>query len=398
MKLTIQLSNLKKAVNVVNKAIPSRSTLSILENLFIQLTENNMVVIRGNDLELGIEYKIPVTVDELSDRTTLLIPSNMLTNILSKMNMDSISLEFKEMNIAQLRANKIDFDIYGISGNDYPQFPDVEKDIQFSIPSNDLLMLIKSTIFSVSHDETKQFLNGIKIDYSQGRCDFISTDGFRLSLKTVDLNQVMPDFSCIIPSKTMNELYKILSGMKEDRVMIDVSQRQICFQVGECTIISRLINGRFPDYKQVLPKNNLFEYKVSRQALLRATERASIIAIQSNYVSKFMFTTSEISIFCTSQQLGDYSETIDCHQQLGEREIQVSFNIRLLQDVLKIMDQQDVIIQLNSELSPCVIQGDGDLTYTHILMPIRMSDVPDVKTDDQTAVDSEEQESPTAMA
>ena len=168
--------------------------------------------------------------------------------------------------------------------------------------------------------------------------------------------------------------YQILTQLKQDEISVSLSERQISFNAGPCTIISRLINGRFPDYKQVLPSNNLFEYKISRQQLFNATERANIIASQSNYVARFCFNDNSLSITANSSQLGDYSETIDLTRTPGEREIIVSFNIKLLQEVLKIIEQQTVIIELNSELSPCVIKPEGDSSYTHILMPIRMSD------------------------
>ena len=138
----------------------------------------------------------------------------------------------------------------------------------------------------MSYDETKQFLNGIKIESKGNRCDFISTDGFRLSLKYEQFDSDVPEFSCIVPYKTMNELSKILTSVKSDEVNVSLSERQISFELGHSIVVSRLINGRFPDYKQVLPKNTLFEYKLSRQLLLNAADRANIIASHSNFVAK----------------------------------------------------------------------------------------------------------------
>ena len=172
----------------------------------------------------------------------------------------------------------------------------------------------------------------------------------------------------------MNELSKILSAVKSDSINISLSERQISFQVGTSLIVSRLINGRFPDYKQVIPKNTLFEYKISRQVLLNAAERANIIASHSNFVAKFLFTDTNLTISASNSKLGDYVEQLELNRHVGEREIAVSFNIKLLQEALKIIDQQDIVFEINSELSPCVIKPVGDQTYTHILMPIRMSD------------------------
>ena len=207
---------------------------------------------------------------------------------------------------------------------------------------------------------------GLKIESKGNQCDFISTDGFRLSLKYEVLEKDIPEFSCIVPFKTMNELSKVLTSVKSDHVQLYLSERQISFSVGDSTMVSRLINGRFPDYKQVLPKNTLFEYKLSRQLLLSAADRANIIASHSNFVAKFNFSQTSLTISATNSKLGDYVEELQLDRQIGERDITVSFNIKLLQEALKIIDQQDIIFEINSELSPCVIKPVGDQTYTHI--------------------------------
>ena len=172
----------------------------------------------------------------------------------------------------------------------------------------------------------------------------------------------------------MNELSKILTSVKSDEVNVSLSERQISFELGHSIVVSRLINGRFPDYKQVLPKNTLFEYKLSRQLLLNAADRANIIASHSNFVAKFQFTESDLTISASNSKLGDYVEQLASQRLIGEREMTVSFNIKLLQEALKIIDQQEIVFEINSELSPCVIKPVGDQTYTHILMPIRMSE------------------------
>ena len=336
--------------------------------------DGSQIILRGNDLELGIEYKLNVDVISPDGPVGVLLKAGTLSDILAKLNSDFIEFELTDSFKCNIKSNAVDFDIYGISSDEYPQFPDVERDVNFDIQTPVISDLIKHTIFSVSYDETKQFLNGIKIESKDNRCDFISTDGYRLSLKYASFESALPEFSCIVPFKTMNELSKILSAVKSESIHICLSERQISFQVGTSLIVSRLINGRFPDYKQVIPKNTLFEYKISRQVLLNAAERANIIASHSNFVAKFLFTESNLTISASNSKLGDYVEQLELSRHVGEREIAVSFNIKLLQEAFKIIDQQDIVFEINSELSPCVIKPVGDQTYTHILMPIRMSD------------------------
>ena len=374
MKFKINLTDLILGVGTVCKSISSRSTLPVLENIYMEYISDNQILMRGNDLELGIEYVLPVEVLESSDNKQILIKASTLNDIISKMRSDDITLTFNDQYQAHIESSQIKFDIFGLNSSEYPDFPVIERDLTFSVKSDILLKLIKHTIFSVSYDETKQFLNGIKIEANNNCCDFISTDGFRLSIQNQQFDTDIPEFSCIVPFKTMNELSKILVQLKSESIEVHLSEKQISFKLGHCTVISRLINGRFPDYKQVLPKNLLFEFSISRQSLLNATDRANIIASHSNHVARFNFSEQDVTLLANNSKMGDYTETVGLKRYAGERDISVSFNIKLLQEVLKIIEQQDVTIQLNSELSPCVIKPVGDTTYTHILMPIRMSD------------------------
>ena len=373
MKFKVDRSDLTLGINTVCKAISNRTTLPVLENIYLNL-ENDQIILRGNDLELGIEYRLSVDVIDSSGPKGVLLKASTLSDIISKLNSPSIEFDLNDLFKCNIKADAIDFDIFGISFEEYPQFPHVEKDVQFELDSVVMIDLIKHTIFSVSYDETKQFLNGIKIESKGNRCDFISTDGFRLSLKYASFEQELPEFSCIVPYKTMSELSKILTSVKSEKIKINLSERQISFQLGTSLIVSRLINGRFPDYKQVIPKNTLFEYQISRQLLLNAADRANIIASHSNFVAKFQFTDSGLTISANNSKLGDYVEQVQMTRHIGEREISISFNIKLMQEALKIIEQQDIIFEINSELSPCVIKPVGEATYTHILMPIRMSD------------------------
>ena len=182
MKFKVDRSELTLGVNTVCKAISNRTTLPVLENIYVKL-EGNQIVLRGNDLELGIEYKLDVNVLSNDGPQGVLLKSSTLSDILAKLNSDHIEFELTDSFKCNIKSNSVDFDIFGINSEEYPQFPDVERDVSFSLNTPLLADLIKHTIFSVSYDETKQFLNGIKIESKDNRCDFISTDGYRLSLK-----------------------------------------------------------------------------------------------------------------------------------------------------------------------------------------------------------------------
>ena len=197
---------------------------------------------------------------------------------------------FLEQTKKQLQKNEVDFEILGLSTNDYPQFPKVNEGYRFPIKIEELKDLIKKTIFSVSFDETKQFLNGILIKNEPEHLSFISTDGFRLSLKQKKCEGIENEFSAIVPFKAMNEVSKIIQTLpQEESIHINISEKQVAFFIGETTFLSRLIEGQFPDYRQVMPSESVHSYSIPRKLLLDASERAQIIAAESNNVVRFNF-------------------------------------------------------------------------------------------------------------
>lgn len=372
MKFRVKSQDLQKSINIVEKAVSPRSSLPVLENIFIE-TKEGQLKLRGNDLEIGIENSIPL--ENIEEEGSILIKAKTISSIVSKLDNQALDIHVSDSNTFFLKGQKVDFDILGTASGEYPTFPSIEQGVQLTLSVEDLKDLIKHTIFSVSFDETKQFLNGILIKNEGDKLSFVSTDGYRLALKTKTIQPLDRDLSVIIPFKAVNELNRIIQNEDNEGVVnINISENQIAFKMSSFLLISRVIQGQFPDYKQVIPPQSQSEYVVSRRALLAAAERASIIASSSNNVVRLSFEDNTLTIKANAQGLGEFKEEIEVNRTRGEGETKIAFNIRLVLDVIKTVDVDNIKMMFNNELSPCRVEENDNDDFVYIIMPIRTSD------------------------
>lgn len=373
MKFICNSAKLQKAIGIVEKAISSRTSLPILENIFFELNEGRLKL-RANDLEIGIENV--TTVDQSQADGKILLKAKTISNIVSKFQNLPISFQVDSNNKVIINVeNRVDFDIMGTHPDDYPVFPSVEEGIRIKLTVAEIKELIRTTIFSVSFDETKPFLNGILIKNDQDKLLFVSTDGYRLSLRSSSVVRPVSDFSVIVPYKALNEILKIFQHVDSSQsVDLNISPNQISVIMNDFLFISRVIQGQFPDFKQVIPQSSANKYSLSRREFLEALERASIISSASNNVVRFVFDESGLVIQANAPGLGEFKEAVKINRIQGSGTTKVAFNVRLVLDAVKILDSDELNIEFNSEESPCVMRPNGVEDYTYIIMPIRTND------------------------
>jgi len=371
MKFSCQSNVLQKSISIVEKAVSTRSTIPVLENMYFEL-KNKQLILRGNDLEIGIEHGIQVDQSELDG--SVLIKAKTISSIISKIPNQQLEVKADQTKMT-LKGENIDFDILCLDSGEYPIFPNIETGQSFQITISDLTELIKHTLFSASFDETKQFLNGIFVKMEEGTLYFVATDGYRLALKQLKQETFNHQFAVIIPYKAMSELQKVIQQLDPTKsVNITISERQVSFSVDQFLLISRVIEGKFPDYKQVLPKQINNSIKLSRKALLEACERASIISSISNNVVRFNFEGAKIVIKAQAPAMGEFQEEIKVERIEGQDDLKIAFNVRLVVDALKNMESDDLKISLNDALSPCLYEPVSGGDYTYVIMPIRTND------------------------
>ncbi len=372
MKFQCDSQSLQKSVSIVEKAVSPRSPMQVMENIFFELKDGRLTL-RGNDMEIGIQNSIPVTSFEGDGR--VLIKAKTISSIVSKLGGNQIDVTVDAGNKFIIKAEQVDFDILGTPSDEYPVFPAIESGNRLTLTVQELRTLIRYTIFAVSFDETKQFLNGVLIKNEGSNLVFVSTDGYRLSIRKHPLATPVSDFSVIVPFKALNELNKILGSESADtEVSINISPNQVAFSMGDFKLVTRIIQGQFPDYNQVIPKESVNRFTISRRAFVDASDRSSIIASSSNNVVRYQFTDSLLNITANAPKMGEFKENIPLDRQAGTGTLKVAFNVRLLLDAIKNLEADDVVFSINNELSPCVIRPVNDEWYTYIIMPIRTSD------------------------
>lgn len=372
MKFQCNSQDLQKSIAVVEKAISSRSSLPVLENVYVEISEGKLKL-RGNDLEIGIENIIPI--QNVEQEGSVLVKAKTLSSIVSKLDNQSVTIEVDEKGMFVLRGHKVDLDILGTNVGEYPVFPSVEQGISLSLTVEDLKDMIRHTIFSVSHDETKQFLNGILVKNVQDKLIFVATDGFRLSKKQMNIAPLDKELSVIVPFKAVNELYRIIQNeQNETKVVLNLSENQVAFRMNEFLLVSRVIMGQFPDYNQVIPQSSQYTYSVSRKKLLAACERASVIAASSSNIVRLSFNNDTLTILANSPGLGDFKEDVDITCEKAQDPRKIAFNNRLVLDVIKNIESEMVTLSFNGELSPCRVEEAGNEDFVYIIMPIRTSD------------------------
>ncbi len=372
MKFKIKSQDLQKSINIVEKAVSPRSSLPVLENIYFEINEGKLKL-RGNDLEIGIEHSISLENAEADGR--ILVKSKTISSIVAKLNNQFLDIKVDDKNTFKLQGQKVDFDILGTDASEYPLFPTIEDGSKLTLSIAQLKDLIKHTIFSVSFDETKQFLNGILVKNEGDNLHFVATDGYRLAMKTQKIIPLDKDLSVIVPHKAVNELNRIIQSEKDDKeIYINISENQIAFQLDSFLLISRVIQGQFPDYKQVIPPHSQSEYLVPRKQLLAAAERASIIASSSNNVVRLLFENNTVTMKANAPGLGEFKEEIDIENIKGDSPTRIAFNIRLVMDVIKTVEADQIKMSFNNELSPCRVEEKDNDDFIYIIMPIRTSE------------------------
>ena len=372
MQFKCKADKLKQSIAVVEKAVSQKSSLPVLENIFLELKGTHLKL-RGNNLEIGIENGI--MIEDAVSEGSVLVKAKTLSSIFSKIDDKAVLISVDETQKLSIKGEKVDFDILGSHTQDYPVFPSIDEGFNFSLNVSDLQSLIRHTLIAVSHDETKQFLNGILVKNNQDTLLFVATDGYRLALKSHTIPPFEQTFESIIPYKAVSELNRILQNIEGDKeVDITISENQIAFKMEEFILISRIIQGQFPNYKQVIPEETGNRFKVKREAFLAAAERAALIATASNNVVRFSFDKEKVAIFANAKGLGDFKEEVSLERISGEEDVKIAFNIRLLLDVIKTVNTDDIQLAFNNELSPCKITVEENEDFVYIIMPIRTAD------------------------
>jgi len=368
MNIICLKENLKKALNIVEKIIGRNLTLPILNNILL-ITENNKLKISATNLEIGINCWIS---GKIKEKGSITIPAKLINDFVNNLPNEKIELKVKNKQL-ELKCNKFKSTLKGLSADDFPIIPEIKSQPILIIKNNLLKNSFSQVVNMASISESRPEISGIYMNFFKKTIKLAATDSFRLAEKNIDINsKELKEESIIIPHRTVLEVIRILNEKEdqEEDVKISLSDNQILFDLNDTQIISRLIDGQYPDYQQIIPANSETEVIINRSELINNIKVASLFTGKVDDIKMFINPKkSLVEILSKDADIGENRSKIEA--EIKGKEVEVIFNYRYILDGLNNIYSDKVIIGLNDNIKPVLIRPVGDLSYSYIVMPIK---------------------------
>lgn len=371
MKFICEKDLLLKGINSVVKAASSKTTMPILEGIFIQ-TNDNEIKLTTYDLEIGIEYIMSCNIQE---QGSTVVNAVMFSEIIRKLPDTEILIYINENNLLVIECEGSLYKLATMNPDEFPELPKIEIENSITLEQNTLKNMIRKTIFAVSTEENRPIFTGCLFEIINNTINVVAVDGFRLALKSNFLTTKANDFKAVIPGKTLNEVNKIISD-SFDQITIGVSKNQALFEMENCKIVTRVLDGEFLNYSSVIPENWETRIRVNKSALQNCFERISLISVSSSekekkYPVKVIIDIGKITISCTNQT-GDAKEEI--YVATEGKNLEIGFNPKYFLDSLKVIEDEEIYVQFGTSISPCVIKPVDDGEYAYMILPIKLKE------------------------
>ena len=368
MKLFCAQRDLDYAINIVNKAISPNNTLPVLNNILLK-AEGKKLHFSSTNLEIAISCCIDADV---RSEGSITIPAKLITSYVSLLTDEKVELNAGDGVNLSLNSSSSHTKINGISADEFPLIPKVEKGQELEIKIDDFYEAVTETVFSASTNPSRPVLTGIFFTSEGGGVKLVATDSYRLAEKKITLaKKVKDEISCIVPSKTMMELSKIINKSDDKDVKINISKNQISFAVNGVELISRLIEGKFPDYKKIIPKENKTTLEVSVEDLSLVLKRVSLFARENNNSVK-LSATNDGKLVISSDETRVGEEKAEVAIKIDGENNKISLNGQYLLDVLTYIGDDKVLFLMNDKASPAVIKPAKEENYVYIIMPLKV--------------------------
>jgi DNA polymerase-3 subunit beta len=361
MKVTVSRDNLLLGLRRVGPFIGSRTTLPILNNVLV-VAEGETLTLSTTDLEVSIRTSVPAFVQEAGSTT---LPAKRLTSIVGALPEGDVALELGESNQTQLRCGRSSFKIVGLDPKDFPEDKEFAEEWAFSLPASDLKKCLAKVAYSRSSDESRHVLNGVLMSVREGMLSIAATDGRRLALIERSLEeQTAPEGDVILPSKIVSELSKLLVG--DDKVGVKLSDSRAVFECPDTVIASKLVEGSYPNYRQVIPESFAHSAAIPRVTFEHVLGRIALVVSDSSASVKLVIEAGVMKVSASSE-VGEAEEPMDVSYE-GDR-FELSFNPDFFRDPLRELDCDQLIMQFNDGYSPVALAGDEGFIY--VVMPMR---------------------------
>ncbi len=364
MKLTVSKEKLVDGLQAVQNVVSSRVTLPILSNTLIR-AEGGLLTFVTTDLDVAIQSSVEVEV-ERDGATTL--PAKRLFNIVRELPSTEIEVDIDSKNLASLKCGLSKFKINGLDEAEFPPMPSFDDASHFTLEQKVLKDALKKTSYAISTDEARYVLNGILASFKDEQLTMVATDGRRLALINLDLEfPKSQETEVIIPTKAVNELQRLLGD--DGEVRVSIGENQAAFDFGHTKLITKLVEGNYPNYRQVIPEETKERIELERESFLNAVRRVSLLASEKSNSVKLVIGKNNIDIMANTPEIGEAVESVPVNH--SGREFTIAFNPEFLMAPLRNLPVDQVFLELSDEMSPGVIKINTPFLY--VLMPMRIT-------------------------
>lgn len=379
MKFVCSQSEFNTHLSLTGRVVPARPNKPVLSNVLIRADDDaQQVTLIGFDETLGVQTSFKATVEEAGELT---LPAKLLESIVSRLPAEDIAVQEAEEDAAvTLTCSSGEYQVRGLSAEDYPSLPVVDDGQTSALSAEVLLSGLRGALFATSADETKQVLTGVHLLAEADLLEFAATDGHRLAVvKATDESAQQAEatsatnMDVTVPAKALRELEKMLQGYQStEPVQLTLDPTQVVFELGNQRLITRLLEGQYPNYRQLVPKQFERQVTLDRKQLMGALERIAVLADQKNNIVKLSFDAEQqsVAVSVEAQEIGSGREVVTA--QVTGDSLEIAFNVRYLLDGLKALGTNEVQMQCNTATSPAVIVPLGELQMTYLVMPVQI--------------------------
>lgn len=370
MKIICQKSDLLHGVNIVSKAVPSRTTMAILECILIDASDastKDELKLTANDMELGIETRIEGTIIQ---RGSIALDAKIFSEIVRKLPDSDVTIETDESFKTVITCEKAKFNIIGKSGEDFSYLPYIERNQPVVLSQFTLKEVIRQTIFSISDSDNNKLMTGELFEINENKLKVVSLDGHRISIRNIELKEVYEDQKVVVPGKTLQEVSKILPGDANEFVDMFFTDNHIVFEFERTTVVSRLIEGEYFKIEQMLSSDYETKIKINKRELLDCIDRATLLVKEGEKKPIIMNVTEGNMELKINSFIGSMNEDIDIQKE--GKDIMIGFNPKFFIDALRVIDEEEVVLYMVNPKAPCFIKDDNE-KFIYLILPVNFN-------------------------
>lgn len=364
MKFSVEQDQILEALQKVQSIVGQRTTLPILSNVLLEADKDSLTL-STTDQEVSVRTSLEADISEPGATT---LPARRFFSICRELPSHQIDIAVNDNDVAEISSGAANFKLEGLSKDDFPPMPSFEESFSYKLKQGVLKDILQKTSYAASTDESRAILNGSLMAFRDNKLTVVSTDGRRLALVEQEID--IPDeaeMDLVVPTKTVSELVKTLED--DGEAIIKTSSTQVAFEFGNIFIISKLVDGTYPNYRQVIPSQCEERISIDRETFHDAVRRVSLMIDDQASSVKISITENRIELLTSSPEIGEARESVPV--KYSGKDISIAFNPAFLMAPLKHLDSDEVFLELSDELSPGVIKSN--VPFLYVIMPIRVS-------------------------